>query len=112
MEDTIVTMGCYCDVIVLRHPMTGSATLAASQTTKPVINAGVHVATSEKPYIVNGLVSSDGALVVGCRGWYGRAPHSGASGSVHDTLGAGTHRCGRGGGRCGRRKCDDGYTPR
>lgn len=33
-------MSCYCDVIVLRHPMKGSAFLATQHTTKPVINAG------------------------------------------------------------------------
>ena len=41
LEDTIATMSCYCDVIVIRHPMKGSAALAAQYTTKPVINAGL-----------------------------------------------------------------------
>ena len=40
IEDTIQTMSCYCDCIVIRHPMKGSAALAASVASKPVINAG------------------------------------------------------------------------
>eukprot|EP01039_Chlorochromonas_danica_P000745 gene745-809_t len=40
LEDTIQTMSCYCDVIVLRHPQKGSAEAAATVATKPVINAG------------------------------------------------------------------------
>lgn len=40
LEDTIQTMACYCDVIVLRHPVKGSANQAAQVSTKPVINAG------------------------------------------------------------------------
>lgn len=42
LEDTIRTMACYCDAIVLRHPIKGSA-LTASQNSmnKPVINAGL-----------------------------------------------------------------------
>jgi aspartate carbamoyltransferase len=33
-------MGCYADAIVLRHPVKGSATIAAAVTSKPVLNAG------------------------------------------------------------------------
>jgi aspartate carbamoyltransferase catalytic subunit len=58
LEDTIATMSCYCDVIVIRHPMKGSAALAAQYTTKPVINAGLH------PFLDPSYVSSttgDGA---------------------------------------------------
>lgn len=40
LEDTIQTMACYCDAIVLRHPQKGSAQLAAQYSSKPVINAG------------------------------------------------------------------------
>lgn len=40
LDDTIQTMGCYCDAIVLRHPVKGSAAQAAAVSTKPVINAG------------------------------------------------------------------------
>eukprot|EP01038_Epipyxis_sp_PR26KG_P011165 gene11165-14982_t len=40
LEDTIQTMSCYCDVIVLRHPVKGSALQASKVSTKPVINAG------------------------------------------------------------------------
>jgi len=40
LPDTIRTLECYADVIVLRHPETGSATIAAKAAHKPVINAG------------------------------------------------------------------------
>jgi len=40
LPDTVRTLECYADVIVLRHPETGSATIAAKAARKPVINAG------------------------------------------------------------------------
>jgi aspartate carbamoyltransferase len=40
LEDTIITLACYTDAIILRHPMKGSATAAASLSSKPIINAG------------------------------------------------------------------------
>ncbi len=40
LPDTIRTLECYADVVVLRHPETGSAALAAKYARKPVINAG------------------------------------------------------------------------
>ncbi|GAB1471338.1 aspartate carbamoyltransferase [Chloroflexota bacterium] len=40
LSDTIRTLECYTDVIVLRHPETGSAAIAAKATRKPIINAG------------------------------------------------------------------------
>jgi aspartate carbamoyltransferase catalytic subunit len=40
LPDTIRTLECYADVIVLRHPETGAAALAARYAHKPVINAG------------------------------------------------------------------------
>jgi aspartate carbamoyltransferase catalytic subunit len=40
LPDTIRTLECYTDVIVLRHPETGSAALAAQYARKPIINAG------------------------------------------------------------------------
>lgn len=40
LADTVRTLECYADVIVLRHPETGSAALAAQAARKPVINAG------------------------------------------------------------------------
>ena len=42
IEDTVQTMSCYCDAIVIRHPMKGSAELAAKVASKPVINAGIY----------------------------------------------------------------------
>ena len=40
LPDTVRTLECYADVIVLRHPETGSAAIAARAARKPVINAG------------------------------------------------------------------------
>ena len=40
LPDTIRTLECYADVIVLRHPEVGSAAIAARAARKPVLNAG------------------------------------------------------------------------
>lgn len=40
LPDTVRTLECYADVLVLRHPDVGSAQLAAKHAHKPVINAG------------------------------------------------------------------------
>ena len=40
LTDTVRTLECYADVIVLRHPETGSAAIAAKAMKKPLINAG------------------------------------------------------------------------
>jgi len=40
LRDTIRTLECYADVIVLRHYETGSAAVAADIARKPIINAG------------------------------------------------------------------------
>jgi aspartate carbamoyltransferase catalytic subunit len=40
LPDTVRTLECYSDVIVLRHPETGAAATAARYCRKPVINAG------------------------------------------------------------------------
>lgn len=40
LPDTIRTLEAYSDVIVLRHPETGAAALAAKHAHKPIINAG------------------------------------------------------------------------
>ncbi|MCJ7624383.1 MAG: aspartate carbamoyltransferase [Anaerolineaceae bacterium] len=40
LPDTVRTLECYADVIVLRHPEIGSVALAAKFTEKPIINAG------------------------------------------------------------------------
>ena len=41
LEDTIQTIACYSDVIVLRHPQVGSSIRAAQVSWKPIINAGM-----------------------------------------------------------------------
>ena len=40
LADTIRTLECYTDVIVLRHPEVGSAAIAADAAEKPILNAG------------------------------------------------------------------------
>jgi aspartate carbamoyltransferase catalytic subunit len=40
LPDTVRSLECYADVIVIRHPEVGSASLAAKYARKPVINAG------------------------------------------------------------------------
>ena len=40
LKDTIRTLCCYSDIIVLRHPEKGAALEAASVSTKPILNAG------------------------------------------------------------------------
>ena len=40
LPDTVRTLECYADVVVLRHPEVGSAALAAKHARKPVLNAG------------------------------------------------------------------------
>ena len=40
LADTVRTLECYADVMVLRHPEVGSAAIAAKAARKPVINAG------------------------------------------------------------------------
>jgi aspartate carbamoyltransferase len=40
LPDTVRTLECYSDVIVLRHPETGAAATAAQYCRKPIINAG------------------------------------------------------------------------
>ena len=40
LPDTIRTLECYADVIVLRHPEVGASAMAAQYARKPVINAG------------------------------------------------------------------------
>ncbi len=40
LPDTIRTLECYSDVIVLRHPEVGASAIAAKYAKKPIINAG------------------------------------------------------------------------
>ncbi len=83
LPDTIRTLECYADVIVLRHPEVGSAALAAAYARKPVINAGDGI--GEHPTqalldlftIVEELGSVDGLTVTMVGDLkYGRTVHS------------------------------------
>ena len=40
LPDTVRTLECYADVIVLRHPEVGASAIAAQYARKPIINAG------------------------------------------------------------------------
>lgn len=40
LSDTVRSLECYCDAIVLRHPTKGSAATAAAAMRKPLLNAG------------------------------------------------------------------------
>jgi aspartate carbamoyltransferase catalytic subunit len=40
LQDTIKTISCYADLIIIRHPLEGAARLAAEISDKPIINAG------------------------------------------------------------------------
>ena len=40
IEDTVRCLQCYCDVLVMRHPVMGTVAKAAAAASKPVINAG------------------------------------------------------------------------
>jgi aspartate carbamoyltransferase catalytic subunit len=40
VEDTVRTVGCYSDVIVLRHHLEGSAEIASKVSSVPIVNAG------------------------------------------------------------------------
>jgi aspartate carbamoyltransferase catalytic subunit len=40
LSDTIKTVSCFSDIIVVRHPQEGSAKIAAAASDKPVINGG------------------------------------------------------------------------
>jgi len=83
LPDTVRTLECYADVIVLRHPEVGASALAAQYARKPIINAGDGV--GEHPTqalldlftIVEELGRVDG-LVVTMLGdlKYGRTVHS------------------------------------
>ena len=40
VSDTIRTVGCYCDIIAIRHPKEGAPLVATMKSTVPIINAG------------------------------------------------------------------------
>lgn len=40
VSDTIRTVGCYADIIAMRHPKEGASVVAARRTTVPIINGG------------------------------------------------------------------------
>jgi hypothetical protein len=55
LPDTVRTLECYADVIVLRHPYTGSTAIAAKAARKPVIHAG------ETVVIIDDLATTGGS---------------------------------------------------
>ena len=40
VSDTIRTVGCYCDIIAMRHPKEGAPIVAVNKSSVPIINAG------------------------------------------------------------------------
>ena len=40
VSDTIRVVGCYCDIIAMRHPKEGAPLVACEKSTVPIINAG------------------------------------------------------------------------
>ena len=40
VSDTVRTVGCYADIIAMRHPKEGAPRVASNRTTVPIINAG------------------------------------------------------------------------
>lgn len=40
VSDTVETVGCYADIIAMRHPKEGAPMVASKRTTVPIINAG------------------------------------------------------------------------
>jgi aspartate carbamoyltransferase catalytic subunit len=83
LPDTIRTLECYADVVVLRHPEVGASALAAEYARKPIINAGDGV--GEHPTqalldlftIVSELGNVDGLTVTMLGDLkYGRTVHS------------------------------------
>ena len=40
VSDTVRTVGCYADIIAMRHPKEGAPIVAAQRTTVPIINGG------------------------------------------------------------------------
>ena len=78
LEDTMQTLSCYCDAIVLRHPMKGSAAAAAKVATKPIINAGTILFPNSDRLLL--------FILRCCRRWSWGASYSGASRLVHDSV--------------------------
>ena len=83
LPDTIRTLECYTDVIVLRHPDVGASALAAKYARKPIINAGDGV--GEHPtqalldlYTIVGELGDVEGLTITMLGdlKYGRTVHS------------------------------------
>ncbi len=83
LPDTVRTLECYADVIVLRHPEAGASAIAAKHASKPIINAGDGV--GEHPTqalldlftIVEEIGHVDGLTVTLCGDLkYGRTVHS------------------------------------
>ena len=83
LPDTVRTLECYADVIVLRHPEVGASAIAAQYARKPIINAGDGI--GEHPTqalldlftIVEELGQVDGLIVTMLGDLkYGRTVHS------------------------------------
>jgi len=83
LPDTIRALECYCDIIGLRHPKIGAASVASQFCSKPLINCGD--GTGEHPtqalldmYTIRHELGTNDGLTVGMVGdlRYGRTIHS------------------------------------
>ena len=66
LEDTIRTLASYCDAIVLRHPLKGSAEAAAAVSTKAIINAGDGVGEHPTQALLDLYTIKTGHCFSGC----------------------------------------------
>jgi len=83
LADTVRTLECYADVIVIRHPEVGSAAIAAKAARKPVINAGDGLANTPPQALLDAFTIRE---ELGRTGWpkchlagdlkHGRTVHS------------------------------------
>lgn len=83
VSDTVRTVGCYADIIAMRHPKEGAPLVASRRTTAPIINAGDgghHHPTQTLTDLltIRRLKGRLGGLTIGCCGdlQFGRTVHS------------------------------------
>lgn len=83
VADTVRTVGCYVDIIAMRHPKEGAPRIAAQYSPVPVINAGdgghLHpTQTLTDLLTIRSVKKNLGGLTIGCCGdlKFGRTVHS------------------------------------
>lgn len=84
LEDTIRTLSCYSDIIVIRHPEKGSSLQASLVSNVPVVNAGWFTI-----FIILMLkhdLHTDSSMHFCNRRWHWRAPHTESARSLHNSI--------------------------